>query len=157
MPIVNLLTVRSWWDWHNSTFIPLVCAAPKTVADHLLGAQVGLDVRHFSKFLHVLFLMILQSDPRVGNDWFSNAGRQSNRRPSASRYAESYWRLFCCRLYLPAYIASCTDLLDRCQPREGAADMSPYGLVSVDVCTSANHERLKDGFRSFFSGHSSCA
>ncbi|KAG9127953.1 hypothetical protein FRC07_007191, partial [Ceratobasidium sp. 392] len=33
--------------------------------------------------------------------------------------------------------------------------MSPYGLVSADICTTTDHDRLKDGFRSFFSGHSS--
>ncbi|ELU44586.1 oligosaccharyl transferase subunit OST3/OST6 family [Rhizoctonia solani AG-1 IA] len=47
------------------------------------------------------------------------------------------------------------DLLDRCQPRANVQNAPVYGLVTADVCTTDNHERLKDGFRSFFSGHSS--
>ena len=62
------------------------------------------------------------------------------------------------------------DLLSRCQP-----DLSPEGiakaainpivggefnaawvLVTSAICTTKDHNRLKDGFRSFPSGHSSC-
>ncbi|QRW14806.1 oligosaccharyl transferase subunit OST3/OST6 family protein [Ceratobasidium sp. AG-Ba] len=92
MPIVNLLTVRSWWDWHNSW----------------LGLLLGLATT--GSLTQVVKVTVGRPRP---------------------------------------------DLIDRCQPSSGAANASPYGLVSADICTSDDHERLKDGFRSFFSGHSS--
>ncbi|KAG8722401.1 hypothetical protein FRC08_002882 [Ceratobasidium sp. 394] len=92
MPIVNLLTVRSWWDWHNSW----------------LGLLLGLGTTGSLTQL----VKVTVGRPRP-------------------------------------------DLIDRCQPMSGARDMSPYGLVSVNICTQTDHARLKDGFRSFFSGHSS--
>ncbi|CAO1630512.1 unnamed protein product [Parajaminaea phylloscopi] len=50
------------------------------------------------------------------------------------------------------------DLIDRCQPRAGAQDPSPFGLVTDSVCTNPVGEHLvKDGFRSFPSGHASTA
>jgi membrane-associated phospholipid phosphatase len=47
------------------------------------------------------------------------------------------------------------DLVNRCQPKEGAADPLPFGLSNSTICTQTNHAILKDGFRSFPSGHSS--
>lgn len=47
------------------------------------------------------------------------------------------------------------DLIDRCQPAPGSADLKPYGLSNYTVCTG-NHYLIKDGFRSWPSGHSSC-
>ena len=47
------------------------------------------------------------------------------------------------------------DILDRCQPVEGAANAIPYGLVTSAICTTDNLKRLKEGFRSFPSGHAS--
>ncbi|CAO1627419.1 unnamed protein product [Sympodiomycopsis kandeliae] len=50
------------------------------------------------------------------------------------------------------------DLIDRCQPRAGAANATPYGLVTDSICTNPLDEHLvSDGFRSFPSGHSSTA
>jgi len=46
------------------------------------------------------------------------------------------------------------DLLDRCQPPPGLSD-PPYGLTSWTVCKQTDEAILRDGFRSFFSGHSS--
>ncbi|CEL52320.1 Diacylglycerol pyrophosphate phosphatase 1 OS=Saccharomyces cerevisiae (strain ATCC 204508 / S288c) GN=DPP1 PE=1 SV=1 [Rhizoctonia solani AG-1 IB] len=92
MPIVNLLTVRSWWDWHNSW----------------LGLLLGLGTT--GSLTQVVKVTVGRPRP---------------------------------------------DLLDRCQPRAGVQDRPVYGLVTADICTTDNHERLKDGFRSFFSGHSS--
>ncbi|KAG8727394.1 hypothetical protein FRC12_022538, partial [Ceratobasidium sp. 428] len=92
MPIVNLLTVRSWWDWHNSW----------------LGLLLGLATT--GSLTQVVKVTVGRPRP---------------------------------------------DLIDRCQPMSGATNMSPYGLVSADICTQTDHARLKDGFRSFFSGHSS--
>jgi diacylglycerol diphosphate phosphatase/phosphatidate phosphatase len=49
------------------------------------------------------------------------------------------------------------DVIDRCQPVEGAANAIPYGLVTSAICTTDNIKRLREGFRSFPSGHSSGA
>lgn len=47
------------------------------------------------------------------------------------------------------------DLIDRCRPAAGSADPSPYGLSNYTICTQTDKDILKDGFRSFPSGHSS--
>lgn len=48
------------------------------------------------------------------------------------------------------------DLIDRCQPAPGSANAIPYGLVTDIICTvGVNDKTLRDGFRSFPSGHSS--
>ena len=47
------------------------------------------------------------------------------------------------------------DLIDRCQPRPGSEDHPVFGLSNSTICTQVNHAILKDGFRSFPSGHSS--
>lgn len=45
------------------------------------------------------------------------------------------------------------DLIDRCQPRPGAANAPVYGLATDAICTAD----YGDGFRSFPSGHASAA
>ncbi|KAL1748066.1 phosphatidic acid phosphatase type 2/haloperoxidase [Schizophyllum fasciatum] len=91
LPLVNVLTVRSWWDLHASW----------------LGVVLGLSltgaVTQFAKV---------------------TVGRP---RP---------------------------DVIDRCQPRPGSAD-PVYGLSNHTICTQTDHDVLRDGFRSFPSGHSS--
>ncbi|KAF2140907.1 uncharacterized protein K452DRAFT_251702 [Aplosporella prunicola CBS 121167] len=49
------------------------------------------------------------------------------------------------------------DLIDRCQPIPGSVDPIPYGLSNHSICTQKDNNILKDGFRSFPSGHSSTA
>ncbi|KAL8932256.1 MAG: hypothetical protein Q9211_006426, partial [Gyalolechia sp. 1 TL-2023] len=49
------------------------------------------------------------------------------------------------------------DLIDRCQPLAGSADAPVYGLSNYTICTQTDNKILKDGFRSFPSGHSSSA
>ncbi|KAJ5681919.1 uncharacterized protein N7477_001859 [Penicillium maclennaniae] len=46
------------------------------------------------------------------------------------------------------------DIIDRCQPRAGSHDLSPYGLSNSTICTG-EAALIKDGFRSWPSGHSS--
>ncbi|KAI4517199.1 phosphatidic acid phosphatase type 2/haloperoxidase [Schizophyllum commune] len=91
LPLVNVLTIRSWWDLHASW----------------LGVVLGLSltgaVTQFAKV---------------------TVGRP---RP---------------------------DVIDRCQPRPGSAD-PVYGLSNYTICTQTDHYVLRDGFRSFPSGHSS--
>ena len=48
------------------------------------------------------------------------------------------------------------DLIARCLPKAGSVNASPFGLVDASICTQTDIDMLKDGFRSFFSGHSSC-
>jgi len=45
------------------------------------------------------------------------------------------------------------DLIARCKPFEGAMNAAQYGLATWAVCT--DDSKLKDGFRSFPSGHAS--
>lgn len=47
------------------------------------------------------------------------------------------------------------DLIARCLPRAGAVDTVGFGLVTSSICTQGDNSILKDGFRSFPSGHSS--
>ncbi|CDS01607.1 hypothetical protein [Sporisorium scitamineum] len=48
------------------------------------------------------------------------------------------------------------DVIDRCQPAPGSANAVPYGLVTDIICTvGVNNKTLRDGFRSFPSGHAS--
>lgn len=90
-PIINLLTIRSLWDFHNSTLGLILSLA-------LTGA--------FTQFVKI------------------TVGRP---RP---------------------------DLIDRCQPPPGTVD-PPFGLTAWQVCTQTDIPLLRDGFRSFPSGHSS--
>ncbi|KAJ5724644.1 hypothetical protein N7493_006372 [Penicillium malachiteum] len=46
------------------------------------------------------------------------------------------------------------DIIDRCQPRAGSHDAVPYGLSNSTICTG-EASLIKDGFRSWPSGHSS--
>ncbi|BGP49137.1 hypothetical protein JCM10450v2_005018 [Rhodotorula kratochvilovae] len=49
------------------------------------------------------------------------------------------------------------DMIDRCQPVEGAANRAVYGLATIDICTVQTGHIIDDGFKSFPSGHSSFA
>ncbi|CEJ55587.1 hypothetical protein PMG11_01838 [Penicillium brasilianum] len=46
------------------------------------------------------------------------------------------------------------DLIDRCQPISGSLDLPVYGLSNSSICTG-DAKIIKDGFRSWPSGHSS--
>ncbi|KDQ07946.1 hypothetical protein BOTBODRAFT_38383 [Botryobasidium botryosum FD-172 SS1] len=92
MPIVNLLLVRSWWDWHIS-WLGLV------LSETLTGSITQV-------------VKVTVGRPRP-------------------------------------------DLIDRCQPAPGSQNAPVWGLVTSAVCTQDNLTKLKDGFRSFPSGHSS--
>ena len=48
------------------------------------------------------------------------------------------------------------DLIDRCRPKVGSQDLPVFGLSNSTICVPQTHAILKDGFRSFPSGHSSC-
>ena len=104
---------------------------------------------------------------------FSHSGRTpGGRRFFSSRYTfgARLWELNCGILGLLLSIGMAVtatqalktatgkprpDLIDRCQPRPGSADPLPFGLSNITICTQTDHHTLKDGFRSFPSGHSS--
>ncbi|KAI0780875.1 acid phosphatase/Vanadium-dependent haloperoxidase [Trametes elegans] len=90
-PVINVLTVRSWWDLHSS-WLGL-----------LLSLTITGCITQFAKV---------------------TVGRP---RP---------------------------DLVARCIPMAGAAD-PPLGLSTVAICTQTDQHILRDGWRSFPSGHSS--
>lgn len=46
------------------------------------------------------------------------------------------------------------DFLDRCQPAAGSVD-PPLGVSNGTICTQTDHAIMKDGWKSFPSGHSS--
>jgi diacylglycerol diphosphate phosphatase / phosphatidate phosphatase len=48
------------------------------------------------------------------------------------------------------------DLIDRCAPQAGAQNPPIFGLVDASICTQTDQNIMKDGWRSFASGHSSC-
>ncbi|CAE6428059.1 unnamed protein product [Rhizoctonia solani] len=100
MPIVNLLTVRSWWDWHNTDLSP-------AWRPGWLGLLLGLGTT--GSLTQVVKVTVGRPRP---------------------------------------------DMLDRCQPQANPPNTS-FSLVSASICTAPDDAKLKDGFRSFFSGHSS--
>ncbi|KAF5391417.1 hypothetical protein D9757_001954 [Collybiopsis confluens] len=46
------------------------------------------------------------------------------------------------------------DIIDRCQPEAGSVNPT-WGLLNASICTQIDPQILRDGFRSFPSGHSS--
>ena len=49
------------------------------------------------------------------------------------------------------------DFIARCSPVDGSVDPVPFGLSNDTICTQTDHGVLKDGYRSFPSGHSSAS
>jgi len=47
------------------------------------------------------------------------------------------------------------DLIARCLPKPGSENTPIFGLVTAEICTQTDMFILKDGFRSFPSGHAS--
>ncbi|RPB11020.1 PAP2-domain-containing protein [Morchella conica CCBAS932] len=47
------------------------------------------------------------------------------------------------------------DLIARCMPKPGSQNQKPWGLVTSDICTQPDNHILKDGFKSWPSGHAS--
>ncbi|KAG8865164.1 hypothetical protein FRB96_000053 [Tulasnella sp. 330] len=92
MPVINVITVRSLWDWHNS------------------------------------WLGLILSWGLTGT--LTNIVKVTAGRPRP-------------------------DLIDRCQPMDGSQNAAMYGLVTSAICTQTDAVIMKDGWRSFFSGHSS--
>ncbi|CAG8444541.1 15641_t:CDS:2 [Cetraspora pellucida] len=47
------------------------------------------------------------------------------------------------------------DFINRCDPLPGSVDAKPYGLSNWTICQQTDKVVMKDGFKSFISGHSS--
>ena len=47
------------------------------------------------------------------------------------------------------------DFINRCRALPGSVDPPVFGLSNSTICTQTDHGILKDGFKSFTSGHSS--
>ncbi|KAG6874054.1 hypothetical protein C0995_006911 [Termitomyces sp. Mi166 len=109
-PVINLLTIRSWWDFHNSTL------------GLILGLALTGSITQFTKI---------------------TVGRP---RPGAF---QSY--LYGCTTQAFAFPE---DVLDRCKLPPGTTDPE-FGLSYWQLCTQTDNSILRDGFRSFPSGHSS--
>ncbi|PVF93321.1 acid phosphatase/Vanadium-dependent haloperoxidase [Serendipita vermifera] len=92
MPLINLISIRSWWDLHNAELGLILSLA-------LTGAITNI-------------LKITTGRPRP-------------------------------------------DLIDRCAPRAGVTNPPVFGLVDDSICTQTDPNTMKDGWRSFASGHSS--
>ncbi|KAF9071707.1 phosphatidic acid phosphatase type 2/haloperoxidase [Rhodocollybia butyracea] len=90
-PLINWVSIRSWWDLHNSTL------------GLILSLAMAAVITQFSKI---------------------TVGRP---RP---------------------------DIIDRCQPTSNAVDPT-FGLSTAAICTQTDMAILRDGFRSFPSGHTS--
>lgn len=104
---------------------------------------------------------------------FSHKPKSSTRRILNKRYTigERLWELNCGILGLAlsqglAFVITGAlknatgkprpDLIARCRPLDGSKDSPIFGLSNSTICRPESHAVLKDGFRSFPSGHSSC-
>lgn len=104
---------------------------------------------------------------------FSHQASANRRKISSGRYklAERLWELNCGILGLAlsqglAFVITGAlknatgkprpDLIARCRPKPGSVDPPVFGLSNSTICQPETHKILKDGFRSFPSGHSSC-
>ncbi|CAG8780590.1 25341_t:CDS:2 [Gigaspora margarita] len=47
------------------------------------------------------------------------------------------------------------DFINRCNPLPGSVDAKPWGLSNSSICQQTDKDIMKDGFKSFVSGHSS--
>ncbi len=116
----------------------------------------------------VIAIYALLIDGRVSRETSPNGGARA--RPAIFRMKDRLWELNCGILGLllssgAAFVITGAlknatgkprpDLIDRCQPRPGSEDPPVFGLSNSTICSQVNHAILKDGFRSFPSGHSS--
>ena len=118
----------------------------------------------------VVYTLIIDG---IFSDQKSTISPNGSRMASGSRYRfkDRLWELNCAILgilmaSISAYVITGAlknatgkprpDLIDRCHPQEGSADAPVFGLSNSSICTQTDHSILKDGFRSFPSGHSSC-
>jgi len=91
---------------------------------------------------------------------------------SKERARSMFWQMNCALLGLALSVAGALvitdifknvtgrprpDVIARCMPPLDAMDPQPAGLVTVSICTQTDASILRDGWRSFPSGHTSIA
>lgn len=125
--IINLLTLRSWWDLHTSYLGRMLHIPRCRICNNAYTVTLGLALT--GAVTETVKLAV--GRPRPGNfpSWkcFRNFGG---------------WRMI-------------LDLIDRCKPQSGAVD-AYIGLSNSSICTETDWHILNDGWKSFPSGHSSC-
>jgi diacylglycerol diphosphate phosphatase/phosphatidate phosphatase len=133
MAIANVATVRSFWDWHHSTLGREFLISPSGSLDCRAAQRPSSAVLLSLSTSGVLtqIVKITAGRPRPG----SNSPQIISPRDTQTLLD--------------------LDLIDRCQPIPGSKDANPFGLVTAAICTQKDQALLKDGFQSFFSGHSS--
>lgn len=132
--LINLITVQSWWDFHNSTLGCKPCFLALAVTSLtkvpllivVLGLALTGAITQFTK--------ITVGRPRPGRPF-----------PSCTR-----------SLNLSLKVSWIADVIARCIPIANSQD-PVWGLSTAAICTQTDSHILEDGFRSFPSGHSSCA
>lgn len=134
---VNYWTVRSFWDSHNSS-LGRASFSPHKVFRALTDAYL-----ESSTFLYRASQL----------SWLLRSQVQSLR---SRRLLWVDHDQACPILPLPSShrLTAMSDLLDRCQPPPGLSDPE-YKLFDSSICTQTNLRIMRDGFRSFPSGHSS--
>ncbi|CAG8515904.1 16548_t:CDS:2 [Racocetra fulgida] len=55
---------------------------------------------------------------------------------------------------VPMWLAA-VNFINRCDPLPGSVDAKPFGLSNASICQQTDSAIMKDGFKSFISGHSS--
>lgn len=130
--MVNFVTVRSWWDWHVS-YLGCKSSGARAYAQRSGGLLPSLSVILALGLTGTItnVVKICAGRPRPGTGWCLLNG---------------------CLTKLPCLV----DLIDRCQPIPGSVNAPVYGLSNHTICTQTDAYILRDGFRSFPSGHSSC-
>lgn len=111
MLAINLISIQSLWDLHNSW----------------LGLTLSLTLTGLISNL----VKVCVGRPRPG---------------SLFAFSDS---VQCLMIALPV------DLISRCVPSPDARDKPVWGLSNHTICTQTDERILRDGFRSFPSGHAS--
>jgi len=136
---------------------------PYAVHERVTAAQAGLIACLFPALVIVIWTMLID-------------GIYSHRKTPSGRFngpwtlGERLWQMNCGLLGLLLSVGGAIvitgalknstgkprpDVISRCDPEPGSKDAIPWGLVTSAICRQTDHAILKDGFRSFPSGHSS--
>jgi len=119
---------------------------------------------HIALLISGLFPAVVIAVYTLFIDGLFSHHRRTTRTRSKYTFGDRLWELNCGWLGLflsqgAAFVITGTlknlcgrprpDLIDRCQPRQGAADGIPFGLVSKDICTQTDKAIMQDGKTQF--------
>ena len=150
MPFVNVVTVRSWWDFHNGS--SHAYPPQHTLDEYFLNLATlgGTLTLVFFDWFCLKLLNILHSTAILGlslTGAVTQVVKLTVGRPRPGNLIYPFPSTLLIVLYG-------IDILDRCLPPAGLSD-PPYQLSNSTICTQTDVAILRDGFRSFPSGHSS--